>query len=241
MAEPTEPQPIAWDRDVLALIPPTDEMLRLESLACLATETNPLMRLALWSPTDETDEFIRELLLGFGEGLLAVMWTHAKLRRPAMKAPPALDSDRIDLDLVDPLTGLYNAPFFWLRLEEEFRRHRRLAQPVAVVLLEPDWFEGERPLGDMADVLLRVTGGRHVLCRYAGRNFAIILINTSSAAAHEYVEIVRGGLASGEFTGGRRCTVNVGIAGLPDGAIATAQALVDRAVAALRAAKAPRA
>jgi diguanylate cyclase (GGDEF)-like protein len=199
------------------------------------------MRLALWRPTDETDALIREIFLGFGEDLLAAMWAYAKPRRPAMKAPAALDSDRIDLDLVDPLTGLYNAPFFWLRLEEEVRRHRRLAQPVAVVLLEPDQVEGERPLGDVADVLLKLTSGRHVMCRYAARTFAVILVNTSRAAANDYAETVRGGLASGTLTGGRRGTLHVGIAALPDSAAPTVQALVDCAVASLAAARAHKA
>jgi hypothetical protein len=45
----------AWDRDVLALIPPTEDIVRLESLWCLAPPSSPLMKLALWQPTDEDD------------------------------------------------------------------------------------------------------------------------------------------------------------------------------------------
>lgn len=81
MAEPTEAHSIAWHRDVLALIPPTEDILHLESVACLAADSNPLMRLALWRTRDDIDDFIREFLLGFGEDLLAAMWKNTDVSR----------------------------------------------------------------------------------------------------------------------------------------------------------------
>jgi diguanylate cyclase (GGDEF)-like protein len=236
MAEPTEPQPIAWDRDVLALIPPTKDILHLESVACLAADSNPLMRLALWCPAED-DEIVRDVLLAFGEDLLAAMWKNTQPRPTRSKVPPVLGSDRIDLDLVDQLTGLYNRAFFWLRLEEEVRRHSRLAQPVVVVLLEPDQVEGERPLGDLADVLLKHTSGLHVICRYDARIFGVILVNTSRVVAGRYVEHIRRALASGDLTGGRRMTVHVGIGSLPGDPTPSVEGLVRRVLMSLEVAK----
>ena len=61
----------AWDRDVLALIPPTEDIVHLESLWCLAPRSSPLMKLALWQPTDEDERWFRQFLLDFGHDVAA--------------------------------------------------------------------------------------------------------------------------------------------------------------------------
>jgi hypothetical protein len=70
------PPAVAWDRDVLALIPATEEILRLDSAWCLTADSSPLMKLALWRP-DEDDEDWRQFLLDFGDEVAAAAW-----RRP---------------------------------------------------------------------------------------------------------------------------------------------------------------
>jgi hypothetical protein len=60
------PSAVAWDRDVLALIPATEEVLRLDSAWCLTADSSPLMKLTLWRP-GEDDEDWRQFLLEFGD------------------------------------------------------------------------------------------------------------------------------------------------------------------------------
>jgi hypothetical protein len=69
-ADPTPPA-IAWDQDVLALIPPTEDIVRLESGWGLAADSSPLMKLALWHPSDEDEQWLRQFLLDFGHDVAA--------------------------------------------------------------------------------------------------------------------------------------------------------------------------
>jgi hypothetical protein len=57
--------------DVLALVPPTEDILYLERVWKLHEHTSPLVMLELWRPTDEFDKFIRQWLLDFGRRVLA--------------------------------------------------------------------------------------------------------------------------------------------------------------------------
>ena len=58
-------------RDVLAQVPPTKEMLHLEALWRLDADSSPLEQLMLWQPTDKTDQYLRRFLLDFGHRVLA--------------------------------------------------------------------------------------------------------------------------------------------------------------------------
>lgn len=62
---------IPWHLDVLALVPPSAEVLQLESVWQLAIDSSPLDRLRLWQPTDEVDRDLRAYLLDFGHQVLA--------------------------------------------------------------------------------------------------------------------------------------------------------------------------
>jgi len=41
MADPTNPKPVAWHRDVLALVPPPEDILHLQGVWCLAANSSP--------------------------------------------------------------------------------------------------------------------------------------------------------------------------------------------------------
>lgn len=83
---PTQPT-VAGHRDVLALVPPTEDIVRLESAWCLAADSSPLMKLALWHPTDEGDQWFRQFLLDFGHEVAAVQrQDYAALKELAFKA-----------------------------------------------------------------------------------------------------------------------------------------------------------
>jgi diguanylate cyclase (GGDEF)-like protein len=207
MAEPTDPQPVAWHRDVLALVPPTEDIVRLESAWCLAAGSSQLMKLALWQPPED-DEFLRQFLLDFGHEVAVAAWkspdrqegvcdeqTYARLKEFAFK---------------DEVTGLYNRRFFSIRLEEEVSRYRHFNHSVSVVLLDLDDFKsvndslgyaaGDETLRGMADILLKQSRGINVICRYGGGRFATLLVETSKAGARLYADRIRYILSSERHT-----------------------------------------
>ena len=57
--------------DVLALVPPTEEIVHLDAVWKLDAEMSPLTALVLWRPTDPDDQFVRAWLLDFGQRVLA--------------------------------------------------------------------------------------------------------------------------------------------------------------------------
>ena len=58
-------------RDVLAQVPPTNEIIHLENIWRLDASSSPLQQLLLWQPTDEVDQHVRHFLLDFGHRVLA--------------------------------------------------------------------------------------------------------------------------------------------------------------------------
>ncbi len=129
------PPAVAWERDVLALIPATEEILRLNSAWCLTADSSPLMKLALWRP-DEDDEDWRQFLLDFGDEVAAAAWKRSD-RQEGVREDQEYARLK-ELAFKDGETGLYNRRFFSMRLEGEVARHRRLNLPVSVVLLHLD-------------------------------------------------------------------------------------------------------
>jgi diguanylate cyclase (GGDEF)-like protein len=236
MAEPTDPtsdsQAVAWDRDVLALVPPTEDMLHLQSVWCLAAYSSPLMKLALWNPTDEDDRVLRRLLLYFGDEVMADRPDSATLRELAFK---------------DAVTGLYNRRFFSIRLEEEVSRYLHFKHPVSVVLLDVEDFKavnddlgyaaGDETLRGMAEVLLRQSRGINIICRYGGARFAVLLVETSKSGSRLYADRIRYVLSSYHFAHRRRMTASFGIASLPEDVAPDAEKLIRAAEEALYAAK----
>jgi diguanylate cyclase (GGDEF)-like protein len=236
MAEPTDPtsdsQAVAWDRDVLTLVPPTEDMRHLQSVWCLAADSSPLMKLALWHPTDEDDRVLRRFLLYFGDEVMATRPDSASLRELAFK---------------DAVTGLYNREFFSIRLEEEVSHYRHFKHPVSVVLLDLDDFKavnddlghaaGDETLRGMAEILLQQTRSINVICRYGSVRFAVLLVGTSKVGARLYADRVRYLLSSYQFAHRRRMTASFGVASLPEDVAPDAEELIRTAEEALYAAK----
>jgi diguanylate cyclase (GGDEF)-like protein len=232
MADRTDPQPVAWHRDVLALVPPTRDILHLQGVWCLAANSSPLMKLALWHPTDEGEQWFRQFLLDFGHEVVAERPDFATLKGLVFK---------------DDVTGLYNRRFFAVRLEEEVSRYRHLGYPVSVVLLDLDdlksindglgYTAGDETLRGMADILLRQTRGINVICRYGGGRFATLLVETSKAGAKLYADRIRDILSSSTFSHGRHVTASFGIASLPGDVTPSTEELMRAADEALHAAK----
>ena len=62
---------LARQPDVLALVPPTEDIVHLEDVLRLAADSSPLEQLRLWHPADESDQAFRRFLIDFGHRVLA--------------------------------------------------------------------------------------------------------------------------------------------------------------------------
>lgn len=152
--------------------------------------------------------------------------------------------------MVDRLTGLHNYSYFIDRLEEERQRADRFGSRLSLIMIDIDWFKpfndeyGHRLGNDflikLARIFLKEVRVVDIVCRYGGEEFAIILPNTSKAAA-EVAERIREAVAKTEFPVSKedkmeRRTVSAGVATYPDDAEDELQ-LIDRADEALYLAK----
>jgi diguanylate cyclase (GGDEF)-like protein len=156
------------------------------------------------------------------------------------------------LSLEDELTGIANRRFFERALQEEWNRARRHDHPLALILLDLDYFKelNDRcghPAGD--DCLRRVGAflsqairrSGEVVARYGGEEFAILLPGTDSRAAVRVAETLREGIERLAVPYGpqlgRPVSASCGVAAVAPGAELSAENLVADADRALYAAK----
>ncbi|WP_166263368.1 diguanylate cyclase domain-containing protein [Marinobacter caseinilyticus] len=154
----------------------------------------------------------------------------------------------------DGLTGVYNRRFFDRKLDEEFKRHTRHGSPLAVALLDIDFFKAfndgyGHPEGDSC--LIRVaealsSGFRRpgeVFARFGGEEFAVILPHAdpeSLYAVGDWIcKLVRElDIPHAYSSVAPHVSVSVGISALPSGQDQTVKDLIASADAALYRAKA---
>jgi diguanylate cyclase (GGDEF)-like protein len=101
----------------------------------------------------------------------------------------------------DSLTGLVNRATFLERLELELARHRRLARPLSVVVLDCDDFkavndarghlEGDRLLRVVGAALRSALRKTDLACRLGGDEFALLFPETDAATARTVIEGLR--------------------------------------------------
>lgn len=106
-----------------------------------------------------------------------------------------------DSSLRDTLTGCYNRGHAIERLDSELRRSRRSHQPLAIVMLDIDYFKtindrlghvrGDEVLQAVGALFLRVLRSSDVRCRYGGDEFLIILPETPPSGAESVAESLR--------------------------------------------------
>ncbi len=170
----------------------------------------------------------------------------------AATAQLAQMSNQLDaMTLRDPLTGLYSHPAFQERLREEVARALRYGQPMSLLVCDIDGFAsvnydlgyqaGDEILRKIAVVLQeddspdRVRGS-DVVARYSGEEFVLLLPETTKPGALTKAGRLRDAVAATEMPGGRKMTISIGVASLPDDA-ADPEGLLTAAESALRGAK----
>lgn len=144
----------------------------------------------------------RAIELGFGYfallglALLAARahWS-MRLQRDELIASRAILHE---LSMRDPLTGLYNRRFLDASLSRELARAERDRQPLAIIMLDIDFFKrvndrfghaaGDEVLRGLAELLTRGARKSDLICRYGGEEFLAVMPNMSKEHALERAE-----------------------------------------------------
>jgi diguanylate cyclase (GGDEF)-like protein/PAS domain S-box-containing protein len=146
-----------------------------------------------------------------GEGPLRIVVAHENIseRKLAEEKIRLLNAELECLVFVDYLTGLYNRRYFMQRGAEEFKRARRSSQPLALFMLDIDWFKkvnddhghkaGDMALQNLAAVLKLNLREVDILGRIGGEEFAILLPNTSLNNAARLAERTRQSIENSSF------------------------------------------
>ena len=124
------------------------------------------------------------------------------VRALASQAAVAIRNARLeDLSFKDALTDVYNRRYFMVRLEEEWKRHSRFAEPVSLVLLDLDSFKhvndrfghpaGDEALREVARLLIKHSRNFTIVTRFGGDEFAVLLVNTPKLGGVCYARRIR--------------------------------------------------
>lgn len=136
---------------------------------------------------------IRHFIIA-GVGLLFIIFFGRRLA----KAYQMLEEQ----SAIDPLTEIPNRRFFMKRAEEEFQRAKRDHTPIAIIMIDIDYFKGfnDRYGHIEGDVTLKKVANElkqqlrrppDCIARYGGEEFIIMLPNTSPEGAERVAELLR--------------------------------------------------
>lgn len=148
----------------------------------------------------------------------------------------------------DGLTGIHNHRYFCEMLVNQVNRAERYDETFCLLMMDLDHFKrvndtlghqgGDDVLRAVTAVLRKCSRDSDVLARYGGEEFVLILPNTKLAAARALAERIREAVARlDDMPGGVRVTISIGVAAF-SGPVATADAVLAAADAALLRAKA---
>ncbi len=132
--------------------------------------------------------------------------------------------------LTDPLTGLHNARYMLLHLEQELSRAKRSKSSVSVLCLDLDNFkpvndtfghqQGDQALRELGSLFKAQVRDYDAVCRYAGDEFVIILPGVSGKEAQETAERIKHAVDAYDpgFHHDQpvRIGVSIGLAAFPD-------------------------
>lgn len=118
--------------------------------------------------------------------------------------------DKINqISTTDELTGLHNRKYLQDRIEAEFSRAKRYAQPMSCLLVDIDFFKvindmygydwGDVLLKRIAEILSNLIRKEDILVRYGDEEFVVILPNTPEDNAFIFAERFRRDIEKMEF------------------------------------------
>lgn len=133
------------------------------------------------------------------------------------------------LSRTDRLTSLWNRGYWEERLNDEFRRHKRIESDVCLVMFDIDHFKnindsyghhvGDEAIRTVSRVLLDNSREVDICGRYGGEEFAVLLPDTNVEGAMIYCERLRKKIAETVVTCDGQSvqfTISLGIALLDD-------------------------
>jgi diguanylate cyclase (GGDEF)-like protein len=156
----------------------------------------------------QTQEFILVLSvvgLGFAVLLRELKMTERALEDKVRERTRALQDANVRLTALsttDALTGLANRRQFDHVLELEWDRARRAGEPLALLMLDVDWFKayndryghqmGDDCLRSIANIFTDKTRrSSDLVARYGGEEFALIVPSTDAEGASTVAEAIR--------------------------------------------------
>jgi len=158
-------------------------------------------------------------------------------------------ADLYQLAITDELTGLYVRRFFYRRLEEEFRRHKRYNNQFSLLMIDIDFFKrfndtyghavGDEVLKGVARTLVAQCREIDVVSRHGGEEFVILMPETINQGAASAAERLRQAVEELQVEHGGemlQVTISVGIHHTEEG-LASGTELLQRADIALYQAK----
>jgi len=153
------------------------------------------------------------------------------------------------LAISDSLTGLFNRRRFEFILSNEFKRAARYKSQLSCLMIDIDHFKmvndtighqaGDTLLREIAQIIQRCIRDVDTIARWGGEEFVVLSPNTSTENAKLAATRVLNAVSGHTFPGfeGRKVTVSIGIAGLPNPAIDTQEKLINAADLAMYEAK----
>ena len=185
--------------------------------------------------------------------VLCVLFRRELLRRLIAERALVETADKLSvMAATDELTGLANRRAFEADINQEWRRAVRGKAPLAVLMLDADWFkayndryghqEGDEVLRKIATCIQKnIRRPGDIGARYGGEEFVALLPDTAAEGAMNTAERICTALATLAIPHDAcplgRVTLSVGIAVMPPGGAETDQALLRRADQALYEAK----
>jgi two-component system cell cycle response regulator len=153
------------------------------------------------------------------------------------------------LAVTDPLTDLYNRRRFEAVVEKEFRKAKRYNAPLSCMMIDIDRFKsinddyghqaGDSVLKELGQIIKQSIREVDTPARWGGEEFIVLCSQTKKDDALHSAKRIMNKIADHRFNelSERYVTISVGIAGIPDGEIETAEKLIHSADLAMYEAK----
>ncbi len=153
------------------------------------------------------------------------------------------------LAIMDSLTNLFNRRRFETILANEFKKSQRYLQPLSCMMIDIDHFKdvndsfghqtGDLVLREVARLIQAGIREVDTPARWGGEEFVVLSPSTSKENAGRAADRILKSISTFAFPGidGKKLTVSVGVAGIPDSRIDTPEKLIHAADLALYEAK----